>query len=86
MQATVTSTRDPVVADVAWVIATDWQGRGYAREAAQTMTRWLEDNGVTRIEAYIHPDHAASQRVAEAIGLVPTDTLVDGEVRWVTSR
>jgi len=30
----------------------------------------------------VHPDHAASQGVARAIGLGPTRTMVDGEVRW----
>jgi RimJ/RimL family protein N-acetyltransferase len=84
VQATVLSIAGLMVADVAWVIATDWQGRGYAREAARTMTRWLQDKGVTRFEAHIHPDHVASQRVAEAVGLRPTDTVVDGEIRWVT--
>jgi RimJ/RimL family protein N-acetyltransferase len=41
---------------------------------------------VIRLEASIHPEHVASQRVAARIGLLPTDTLVDGEIRWVTPR
>ena len=32
--------------------------------------------------AHIHPEHRASQRVARAVGLVPTTQVVDGEVRW----
>ena len=38
--------------------------------------------GVRRFVADVHPAHTASQRVAAAIGLAPTDELVDGEVRW----
>ena len=83
---TVQATVKYEVAAVAWVIGTDWQGRGYASEAAQTMTRWLELNGVTRVEAYIHPGNGPSQHVAQAIGLLPTDTLVDGEIKWETLR
>jgi RimJ/RimL family protein N-acetyltransferase len=40
---------------------------------------------VIRLEASIHPEHVASQRVAARIGLLPTDTLVDG-VKSVGSR
>lgn len=30
----------------------------------------------------IHPRHDASSRVARAIGLAPTDVVIDGELRW----
>ena len=30
----------------------------------------------------IHPEHEASQRIARHLGMEPTDTVVDGEVRW----
>lgn len=85
-QATVKYKVEGIVAALAWVIGTDWQGRGYAREAAQAMTRWLELNGVARVEAFIHPGNGASQHVAQAIGLLPTDILVDGEIKWETPR
>jgi len=38
---------------------------------------------VDRLVAHIHPDHLASARVAERLGLAPTDAVQDGEVRWV---
>ncbi len=38
-----------------------------------------------RLVADVHPEHTASQRVAQAIGLAPTDEVVDGEVRWAGS-
>ena len=69
-------------ADVAWVIASRYQGRGYAREAASEMVAWLRSNGAAVVTAHIHPEHAASAAVARAIGLAPTPTVVDGEVRW----
>jgi RimJ/RimL family protein N-acetyltransferase len=34
------------------------------------------------VNACIHPDHVASQTVAERIGLRPTDRRYDGEVVW----
>ena len=42
----------------------------------------LRARGVERALAHIHPHHVASQRIARHLGLAPTDTVVDGEVRW----
>ena len=85
MQATITP--DPLgsVAEVAWVIGTSWQGRGIATEAAQGLVAWLEDRADV-IVAHVHPDHAASAAVAAACGLVPTEQVVDGEIRWSRPR
>lgn len=60
-----------------------WQGRGYARRAAQLLLVSLGELGVTQVVAHIHPAHIASQRIARHLNLVPTDTVVDGEVRWI---
>jgi len=79
VQATVRGAR----AEVAWVVGTRWQGRGYAKEAAAGLVRHLLDQGSVRtVVAHIHPDHAASAAVAAAAGLRPTDERQDGEVRW----
>jgi RimJ/RimL family protein N-acetyltransferase len=80
LQATVTD--DGAAADIAWMVGTPWQRRGYASEAASELVRWLESIGVRRITAHIHPDHAASARVAERAGLAPTERIEDGEVVW----
>ncbi|MGW8765362.1 GNAT family N-acetyltransferase [Streptomyces sp. NPDC055815] len=80
VQATVTE--GGRTAEVAWVIGTDWQGRGIAREAAGALVGLLLDEGVRTVVAHVHPDHAASAAVARAAGLTPTDELQDGEVRW----
>ena len=79
VQATVVDGR----ADVAWLIGTPWQGRGYATEAAQKMLALLEQRGVREITAHIRADHAASARVAANLGLSPTDEVEDGEVVWL---
>ncbi|MET0566342.1 MAG: GNAT family N-acetyltransferase [Acidimicrobiia bacterium] len=79
VQATVTD----VEADIAWLIGVDWQGRGLATEAATAMIEWLVAGGTRRLVAHIHPDHAASGKVAAALGLVPTGEVdFDGETIW----
>jgi RimJ/RimL family protein N-acetyltransferase len=80
VQATVVD--DGGRADIAWILGTRWQGRGYATEAAIAMVRWLESDGVGTITAHVHPQHAASARVAERAGLEPTDEVEGGEVVW----
>jgi len=82
MQATVSEQHGRLTADVAWVIGTSQQGQGYAHEAAQAMVGWLRLHGVEVVIAHVHPRHQASMAVARAVGLVPTDAIVDGEVRW----
>ena len=79
VQATVTG----AAAQLAWVVAVPHQGRGYAREAALAVRDRLRDAGVTGFSAYIHPDHRASAGVARTLGLSPTGTVVNGEIRWI---
>ncbi len=82
VQATVTSEGEVSSADVAWVVASGYQRRGLAREAAAAMVGWLREIGVDVIVAHVHPEHGASAAVAAGLGLHATDVLVDGEVRW----
>ena len=70
-------------ADVAWLVGREFQGRGFGAEASAAMIAWLHSTGVRQITAHIHPEHAASQHIAAAIGLSLTDRLdVDGEELW----
>jgi RimJ/RimL family protein N-acetyltransferase len=69
---------------VAWVIATRWQGRGYAKAAAQALVTWLKDELGLTVAANIHPQHAASERVAQAAGLTLTDRWAGSERVWST--
>ena len=84
LQATVTL-GPPDRARLAWTTATDFQGCGYAREAAAAVDAWLRRQGVSELIAHIHPDHVASRRVAESLGLSPTEEMLEGEVRWSTT-
>jgi enoyl-CoA hydratase/carnithine racemase/RimJ/RimL family protein N-acetyltransferase len=81
-QATVTADAQGQTADLAWMIATAYQGQGLAKESTGLVAEWLRDRGVDRLGAHIHPDHHASMAVARSIGLAPTDVLKDGEIRW----
>lgn len=78
VQATVTGP----VAEIAWVLGTPWQGRGFATEAARGLVARLRLRHVDTVVAHIHPGHHASAAVARAAGLSPTDEVQDGEVRW----
>ena len=80
---TVQATVADGTAELAWVVAVPHQGHGLAGEAARAMTAWLRTRGVSRFAAHVHPDHAASAAVARAVGLSPTTTVVDDEIRWV---
>jgi RimJ/RimL family protein N-acetyltransferase len=71
-------------AEIAWVVFRAAQGNGYASEAATSLADRLRTAGFTVI-AHIHPNHLASQRVARAAGLIATDVVSDGEVRWTTA-
>ena len=82
VQATVRMQRDGLPAEVAWVIGTTYQGQGYATEAAGLLVDCLRDQGVKSVVAHVHPQHKTSMAVARAVGLAPTQTLVDGEIRW----
>lgn len=79
VQATLADQR----ADLAWVLGTPWQGRGYATEAARAVQCWLQELGVARFRACVRPDHPASQRVAAGLGMARTADWIDGEEVWV---
>jgi len=73
-------------AEIAWVVGVDWQGRGYAAEAARALVAWLDSRGVATVQAHIHPGHAASAAVARRAGLAPTGHFDDGEQLWQRDR
>lgn len=82
VQATVTSTGDEPIAEIAWVVGTPWQGRGIATEAVRALVDWLGGQSVQTVIAHIHPEHQASAAVASTAGLTPTDEWYEGEIRW----
>jgi RimJ/RimL family protein N-acetyltransferase len=74
--------KDERTAELAWVVSSRFQGRGYAREGAAAALDWLRRNGVELFVAHIHPDHGASNAVARRLGFVSTGELKKGEIRW----
>lgn len=84
VQATVEVGDDGPVAHLAWVVGAPHQGAGVGRRAAAPVMAWLRSTGVSCFVADVHPDHAASQAVARALGMRETGEVVDGEDRWAT--
>jgi RimJ/RimL family protein N-acetyltransferase len=84
MQAEIAAGEDGLVAEVAWILGVEDQGRGYAREAAAAMIAWLREQGVRSFIGDIHERNEPSMRLARALGFVPTGEPVehDGDVRW----
>jgi RimJ/RimL family protein N-acetyltransferase len=61
--------------ELAYRFARDAWGKGYASEAARECVRYgLEDLGLARIIAITAPEHVASRRVMEKIGLIDRGT------------
>jgi RimJ/RimL family protein N-acetyltransferase len=84
VQATVRTGDSRPTALVAWVIGIEWQGEGFASEAAKALVDWLRERGIDDVAAHIHPEHRASAVVATRARLEPTDDEVDGEQVWRT--
>jgi len=70
-----------LAAKVAWVIGTERQGQGYAREAAGGAGDMAATPGRPDLDRHVHLEHEASKAVAGALGLAPTEVLLDGELR-----
>jgi RimJ/RimL family protein N-acetyltransferase len=77
-------------AELAWLVGSPWQGRGYATEAATALIDWLISAGgaavatpMRELIAHIHPDNGASAKVAARLGLEPSEVVQDGEIRWL---
>jgi RimJ/RimL family protein N-acetyltransferase len=86
VQATLTTRDERRTAHVAWVIGVDFQGRGFASEAAGALVEWLWGQGMDDVVAHIHPDHRTSALVAARAGLEATDEEFAGETVWRSSR
>lgn len=55
--------------ELAYIIKTSAQGRGYACEAASGMIHFLHLKGVKSVIAQFVPENTASKRVAEKLGM-----------------
>lgn len=86
VQATLKTGEPEAVAELAWLIGTPHQTQGYAKEAVGLTAKWLLEQRVHCLRAHIHPRHEASMALARSIGLMPTQTVVNGEHRWQSSE
>ena len=72
---------DDGAVQLGYTIYPQFEGRGYATEAARVVVDWgLRQPGVGTIRATIPPWHVASVRVAEKVGMRQTGTSHDDEV------
>jgi RimJ/RimL family protein N-acetyltransferase len=86
VQATLHQTSGQRSAEIAWIIASGYQGQGHAKEATSSMVSWLREHGVRVFIAHVHPRHVASIAVARHLGLTATDVSIDGETRWTAAE
>lgn len=56
------------------------RGRGLMTEAVRLLTEWALERGAARVELCVHPDNAASRRVAEKAGFTNEGVRRNGEV------
>lgn len=55
--------------ELGWLLYADWQGRGYALEAASRLLYWTRGTLRPRtLVSYVHRDNVASRRLAERLG------------------
>ncbi len=60
--------------ELAWSLAADARGRGYATEAARAVRAVAAVQGASRLVSLVHADNVASRRVAERLGAWPGGT------------
>ena len=74
--------------ELGWAVARPYWGNGYATEAARAVREWARrERAVERLISLINPGNVRSQRVAERLGAVPTQTVTlfdsSAAVVWV---
>lgn len=69
-------------ANISYTCHPDFRGRGYTSRAVRLVLRFLSENRLTtRAHLIVHPDNAASLRVARAVGAVEIGRFVDSDGR-----
>jgi [ribosomal protein S5]-alanine N-acetyltransferase len=75
--------------ELGWALIRAHWGRGYATEAAAAIRAWAyEHRSIEQLVSLISSDNVRSQRVAERLGAVPTETVtpLDSDRRTVVWR
>jgi RimJ/RimL family protein N-acetyltransferase len=62
--------------ELGWALIRAHWGHGYATEAAAAIRRWAHEcRSIARLVSLISADNVRSQRVAERLGAIPTETV-----------
>jgi RimJ/RimL family protein N-acetyltransferase len=62
--------------ELGWALVRAAWGNGYATEAARAVRDWAyQDRSIGRLISLVAPDNIASQRVAQRLGAIRTDTV-----------
>jgi RimJ/RimL family protein N-acetyltransferase len=68
--------------ELGWALIRAHWGHGYATEAAAAIREWgQERRSIERLVSLISPDNVRSQRVAERLGAIPTETITPADSR-----
>ncbi|WP_370275026.1 GNAT family N-acetyltransferase [Pararhodobacter marinus] len=68
--------------ELGWILASDFEGRGLAQEAAQALLDYVHDTlHFTSLVSYIDPDNARSRDLARRLG-ARFDGMLDGSEIW----
>ena len=71
--------------ELGWALARAFWGHGYATEAAAAIRDWAQKRPhVERLVSLISPDNVRSQRVAERLGAIPTETVTPAHSKRTT--
>jgi RimJ/RimL family protein N-acetyltransferase len=71
--------------ELGWALMRAHWGHGYATEAAAAIRDWAQQHRkIDRLVSLISPDNVRSQRVAERLGAVPTETVTPADSKRTT--
>ena len=71
--------------ELGWALLRAHWGYGYATEAAAAIRDWAhESRSIDRLVSLISPDNVRSQRVAERLGAIPTETVTPADTKRTT--
>lgn len=65
-----------------FMIAADWQGRGYGRQAMAWFHEWARRRGKTRLVLTVREDNSAGRAFYASVGYRPTSRVRNGEVEY----
>ncbi len=66
--------------ELGWALMRAHWGCGYATEAAAAIREWAQERlSIDRLVSLISPDNVRSQRVAQRLGAIPTETVTPAD-------